>query len=499
MSLPPAAHALAHLLPEDLGGLLPGELEPYAPVVRSGLLTFVSNLPPARQQAIAERQAELPAGAPLEQRLFALLHASPVLHKLGQVVARDARLDPRLRAALQLLETMPPTTPVAEVHQIVERELEASGQRERVQLGAALLAEASVATVLPFRWRPAGAEGDVVDGVFKVLRPGAEETLRAELEVLPAVGEALEHESRRLGVKAPDYGDAFEQVRALLAREIRLDVEQENLERAATVFRDWERIRVPEPLPLSTPHMTAMTRLRGTKLTEAAVSPRQARTLARALVDALVARPLLEPQGRAPFHADPHAGNLMATDDGAVGLLDWSLVGELEKRERIDLSRLLIATLNLDAGRMARIVERLADAPLDRSRALLPIRNALQALRIGDLPTLSSVFSMLDDVATDASVRFGGNLILFRKSVHSIQGVLHDLSPGFSMDRHLLLRTVEQAVSDLPRRWLSGPFSHGYGTHLSNFDLARLMTSGPSTLLRHLRGQTRLDRRRAGS
>ncbi|MEM6707143.1 MAG: hypothetical protein AAF690_30855, partial [Acidobacteriota bacterium] len=170
-----------------------------------------------------------------------------------------------------------------------------------------------------------------------------------------------------------------------------------------------------------------------------------------------------------------------------LGILDWALTGSLQKSERVDISRLVIATLNLDAGRLARIVERLADAPLDRAAALLPIRTALGGLRLGDIPTLSSVFSMLDDVATEASVRFGGNLILFRKSLHSVQGVLRDLDPDFSLDAYVIQRTVEQALRDLPRRWISGPFSNKYGTHLSNFDVARLMTSGPGTLMRLLR------------
>ena len=477
---------LGSLLPADLGGLLPGDTGRYAPLVRTALVAFVGALPAEAQAEVFRRQLALPTEAPLEVRLFTLLASSPTLHKLGQVVARDGRLHTDLRRSLQQLETMPPQTPVATVHKNVRSELETSGvDLVEIRLSEQLLAEASVATVLPFRWKPDSA--DPVDGVFKILKPGVAKQLTTELSVLPRIGELLERESRSLGLPTPDYGDAFEQVTNLLSQEIQLSVEQANLSSMSQEFDKFGDVAIPKLLPFSTPQMTAMTRLHGRKITEAASDPRAARRLARTLAQALIVQPLLAPVGNSAFHADPHAGNLLQTDDGKLGILDWALTGTLEKSERVDISRLVIATLNLDAKRMARIVENLADAPLDRAAALLPIRSALQALRLGDIPTLSSLFTMLDQVATDASVRFGGNLILFRKSLHSVQGVLEDLSPGFSLDAFLVQKTIEQALRDLPRRWFSGPLSNRYGTHLSNLDIARLLGSGPATALRLLR------------
>lgn len=489
MGTSPVTSAVFDQIPDDLGGLLPGDTARFAPLVRSALVEFLERLPSEAQLQIVARQAELPPTAPVALRLFALLHASPTLHKLGQVVARDERLHPDLRAMLQRLESMPASASVDEIQRTVRAEL-GTEEQGSILLGDEILAEASVAAVLPFRWHlppNRNRPSETVDGVFKVLKPGVADRLEAELTLLPDLGEFLEKESRRLGLPTPDYSDAFEQVRSLLSREILLEVEQANLRQMAAELAILEDVEVPETLSLSTPRMTAMTRLRGVKITEGEKDRATRRRLAKAAAEALVVRPLLAPDGEATFHADPHAGNLMHTEEGRLGILDWALTGSLQKSERVDISRLVIATLNLDAGRLARIVERLADAPLDRAAALLPIRTALGGLRLGDIPTLSSVFSMLDDVATEASVRFGGNLILFRKSLHSVQGVLRDLDPDFSLDAYVIQRTIEQSLRDLPRRWISGPFSNKYGTHLSNFDVARLMTSGPGTLLRLLR------------
>ena len=484
LSRPPRLR-LADQIPDDLGGLFPRELRPYAPLVKRALVEFCERLPAEAQRDIAAGQEALGESAPLPLRLFALLSASPTLHKLGQVVARDPRLHPDLRSALQRLETLPSRIPARFVRSWVTAELgKLPCGPEDIVLGEAVLAEASVAVVLPFRWLR--GPGDEVDGVFKLLKPGVRDRLERELAALPDIGNLLEVESRKAALPAPDYGDAFVRVRDLLEKEVQLELEQANLADVSKDLAGVAGVAVPEALPLSTPSMTAMTRLFGRKVTEAAGSG-NARSLARTLAEIAIAGPLFAAAGPSVFHADPHAGNLLETDDGRLGILDWCLTGSLEKRERVEITRLLVATLNFDAARLVRITSRLTAQPLDRRAARAPIQAALQGLRLGDVPTLSSIFAMLDRVAGDASARFGGNLILFRKSLHTVQGVLHDLAPGFSLDRYLVQRGIEQALLDLPRRLFSMPFSHRFGTHLSNFDLARFLSSGPATAFRLLR------------
>ena len=84
----------------DIGSLVPAEYERYQPAVVDGLAFFLGNLPPDRVFAILAEQADLPDDAGLEDRLVAVVRHSPVLHKLGQVLARDRRLPARLRQAL---------------------------------------------------------------------------------------------------------------------------------------------------------------------------------------------------------------------------------------------------------------------------------------------------------------------------------------------------------------------------------------------------------------
>ena len=71
------------------------------------------------------------------------------------------------------------------------------------------------------------------------------------------------------------------------------------------------------------------------------------------IAETLIAHPIFSAAPAALFHADPHAGNLLVTPEGRLGLLDWSLAGYLRKSDRIDLVQLLLGALTLDARRMA--------------------------------------------------------------------------------------------------------------------------------------------------
>ena len=165
----------------DITPLVPEVYADYRPLVADALAFFLRHLSPPRLTAILAEQQALPSDAGVAQRLTALLFHCPTLHKLGQVVARNRKLDRELRSRLQTLETMPGTTCGEAVKQVIRRELgDAQGA---LRLDSTALAEASVSVVVPFTSASAEVSGPV-DGVLKVLKPRIEETLEEELTCL---------------------------------------------------------------------------------------------------------------------------------------------------------------------------------------------------------------------------------------------------------------------------------------------------------------------------
>ena len=61
--------------------------------------------------------------AGINERIVAIARKCPALHKLGQVLARDRRLQPELRQLLQGLESMPSPLSVEEARALAEAEL----------------------------------------------------------------------------------------------------------------------------------------------------------------------------------------------------------------------------------------------------------------------------------------------------------------------------------------------------------------------------------------
>src|SRR5262249_22282362 len=112
-----------------LAAVFPGEYTRFVRPIREGLIVFLEGLPESHQAGILSRQASLPATASISQRLAALARDCPVLHKLGQVLARDQRLAPQLREQLRELESLEPTVPDATIREVVSREL---GSLERL-------------------------------------------------------------------------------------------------------------------------------------------------------------------------------------------------------------------------------------------------------------------------------------------------------------------------------------------------------------------------------
>ena len=59
------------------------------------------------------------------------------------------------------------------------------------------------------------------------------------------------------------------------------------------------------------------------------------------------------------FHADPHAGNLLATDDGRLCYLDFGMMSYLEERQRVSIIEAVVHLVNRDFEALADLYVRM--------------------------------------------------------------------------------------------------------------------------------------------
>lgn len=363
------------------------------------------------------------------------------------------------------------------------------------------MAEGSVAVVLPFTWKRSNQSAR--QGVFKFLKPGIQEQLAEDLEILTLLGTFLEEKCDEYNLPALEYRDTFETIRELLRHEVELDLEQQHLAEAAEFYARCRFVQIPELLPFCSPRLTAMSRLSGKTLGGAnfrrtaragkrgkignAAAGRQA---THAIAQALVAKPFLSRCPAALFHADPHAGNLLWDQQGQLGIVDWSLTGRLSQVERAGIVRVLLGAFTLDKGAMAMAMAGLAQGPLAEPALSEVLEAGLNRLLQGAFPGMAWLTGLFDQCALRAKARFSSDLLLFRKVLLTLEGLLADLAPDREatspeiLDVELVAEMLEHWLWEWPERLLAPPQVSSPSLHISNTDLLWLYWSGPATWMR---------------
>ncbi|KAH8062890.1 hypothetical protein JL720_13134 [Aureococcus anophagefferens] len=67
------------------------------------------------------------------------------------------------------------------------------------------------------------------------------------------------------------------------------------------------------------------------------------------------------------FHADPHAGNLLATADGQLCYLDFGMMSYLDRRQRVSIIEAVVHLVNRDFEALAALYERMGFIPRART------------------------------------------------------------------------------------------------------------------------------------
>lgn len=266
----------------------------------------------------------------------------PSFVKIAQVFAGRADLlpEPYLSAISTLTDRVPPV-PVAQIERVIE---EAYGRpvREIFQdWDPVPLASASLGQVHRARYLD-------VDVVVKVLRPGIEQTVAADVRASSKILQVAERffpnpHVRGLhaivGEFANRIGDEMDfRKEAAYAEDIKANFAYNVNVAVPIVFDEMTRQRV---LVLEYMRGTRIDAL-GPLIADGRVDPED---LVRKVMQLYVQMMLVD----GLFHADPHPGNLLWGDNGRVVLLDFGLVVRVSKTVRLALVRTVFAAIKRDA------------------------------------------------------------------------------------------------------------------------------------------------------
>ncbi|CDP13889.1 unnamed protein product [Coffea canephora] len=261
------------------------------------------------------------------RRLFERMGATYI--KLGQFIASSPTLfPPQYVQEFQYCFDRVPAVPFADIQAILREELGQPIDAIFEYVDPTPLASASIAQVHGARIR--GTQEDVV---IKVLKPGIEDTLVADLNFVYIVARILEFLSPELN--RASLVAIVKDIRESMLDEVDFKKEAANIEsfrRYLEAMGLTRQATAPKVYPqYSTRRVLTMERLYGVPLTDldsiSALVPNPEASLITALnvwFGSLLACET--------FHADVHAGNLWLLRDGRIGFLDFGIVGRISPK-----------------------------------------------------------------------------------------------------------------------------------------------------------------------
>lgn len=455
------ALSVRHLVPEQYAS--------WRPVVREAMLYFGSHLSTPRLAPKLIEQIELPASTSPEKRLLRLIAKVPGLQKLGQVIARNRHLHPRLRRALTQLENGISDVSAEEVRRSIIQSLGSKLEEYEVRIDPRNFSEASVSAVVRFTWRDPERRRKQ-RGVFKVMKPYVEAYFAEDMDLLARLASHLGSKATEYGFSEHVLGETFDDVRRLLQHEVEFAREQLHLQNAARTYRYLKDVHIPQViLPLCAHNITAMTEERGEKITKAVtgMTDWQRRRTAEQLIDSVIAVPMLTTTTNGMFHADPHAGNLLYDKrTRTLTLIDWALVGHISKEHRRQFALLFLMVLMRDSAGVCSAIESLSGLPKRRRAdpARIIRKHVAEFFRtqpLARIPTAVDIVELLERIAWQG-VRLPAHLVMLRKVLFTLDGILYEIAGQTGSMEFVMIERLLQ-------NWLEHPTSVGWPLSLRDW------------------------------
>lgn len=354
----------------------------------------------------------------------------PTFVKFGQVMSTRPDLLPEdiINELEKLQATVPPFS-FEKAKAIIEKELNQPIEDLFVRFDEEPIAAASIGQVHRAKL-PSGEEVAV-----KVQRPEISEKIDVDFEILTEM--AALAELRLDWAKQYRLKDVIEEMKDTLNLELDYTIEAHNMIKIGDQFKEDERVIVPKAyLAYTTKEVLVMEYVEGMKLKSLILSPDKQgvkEEVAEKLVNITLKQILMD----GFFHADPHPGNILLTEDNAIILLDFGMVGQLTEEMKRQFGQIVIAMTKEDTEMLVEVIFDMGVAPDDINRVKLTndvdmFMHKYYRQSLHDI-SLAEAVQELFQIAYRHRIEMPSDFTLLGKTLLTLEGTVEQLDPTISI------------------------------------------------------------------
>lgn len=398
----------------------------------------------------------------------------PTFIKFGQIVSTRPDLVPiEFINELSKLQDKVPQFPFRKVREIIEEELGLPPEEIFESIDESPLASASIGQVHRARL------SDDREAVIKVQRPDIKKTIEVDLEIMLYLATLLERNVMEFSIYRPVT--IVEEFARTLEKEIDYTIEAGNMERFSRQFADNPDVYIPEVYRESTTaRVITMEYIDGIKVSDT-IKLKAAGLDTEVITSRGADLTLKQVFHNGFFHADPHPGNIFVLPDNIICLIDFGMIGTVDRQTREIFVDLVYSIVNRDSANAAQVLLKLTswdDDPdlrkLERELSDFIGRHLFKPLKEIEIGRL---LQDLLELVSHNQLRIPPDIFLMIKAITSAEGVARKLNPDFDM--------ISQARPFIARVKISRFYPERVAENLISFagDLQNFLQQLPKDIL----------------
>ena len=364
---------------------------------------------------------------------LAIEELGPTYIKMGQILSTRPDLVPvDFIKELSYLQDKVPSFSFADVRQIIKKETGQTIDDLFDSFDSEPLASASIGQVHHARLK----DGEEV--AVKIQRPGIHKIVEVDLEIMLHLATLAERHIEEIAFHRPVK--IVEEFARSIEKEMDYTLEATSMERVSRSFLQDQTVYIPKVYrEITTERVLTTEFVDGVKVSMLETLDQNGydrKLITRRGADIL----LTQIFGHGFFHADPHPGNLFVLSGNVICLLDFGMMGTVDRSTREAFVDLVDAVVRRDEARTTRVLLKLTLWEEEPDLRLLSkdvadfmgehLYKPLKDIVVGRL------LQNLLDMAAQHRLRIPPELFLMMKAISTVEGVGLTLDPDFDLIAH---------------------------------------------------------------